>query len=145
MLTDRFDNFSFLVTICDSLFFSVRNEPRICFQKSVIFVCKGRATYLIGFQKLDVLLPDQESTDHQIRIGPRISKFYPALCTTKWRHQFESQPQNLCFEGILGLQYVFPMFVHADCSCSQSRNSWKHQLLQASRTLDPNWRIFKCG
>ena len=44
-----------LAAICDSSFFLVRNEPRICLQKSVIFVCKGRATYSNGFQILDCL------------------------------------------------------------------------------------------
>ena len=55
MLTDLLDNFSFLVTVFDSSFFSVRNEPRICFQKSVIFVCNGRAAYSLGFLIPDVL------------------------------------------------------------------------------------------
>ena len=54
-MTDVFDNFSFLLIVRDSFFVSVRNEPWIRIQKSVIFVCKGRATYLIGFQILDIL------------------------------------------------------------------------------------------
>ena len=50
MLTGFLDRF--LVAACDSFFVSVRNEPRILFQKSVIFVWNGRATYLQGFRIL---------------------------------------------------------------------------------------------
>ena len=52
MLTGFLGRFSFLVAACDSFFVSVRNEPRILFQKSVIFVWNGRATYLKGFRIL---------------------------------------------------------------------------------------------
>ena len=160
MLTDLFDNFSFLVLVCDSFFFSVRNEPRICLKKSVILVCQGRATYLIGFQFLDILfvrpgihgpLKSNCSEIFKIVLGlVRSQIFKPvrgSLYPAKPRRQFESQPQNLCFEGILDVEFVSPVFVFPDFWCSLHRNSWMHQLLQASRIFRPkltNWPKSGC-
>ena len=59
MLTGFLGRFSFLVAACDSFFVSVRDEPRILFQKSVIFVWNGRATYLEGLRILATALSDQ--------------------------------------------------------------------------------------
>ena len=55
MLTGILDVFDILLTAsvsADFLFFVIRNELWTCFQKSVIFVCNGRATYLEGFQAI---------------------------------------------------------------------------------------------
>ena len=53
MLMGILDVFDILLTALvstDFLFFVIRNEPLTCFQKSVIFVCNGRATYFAGFR-----------------------------------------------------------------------------------------------
>ena len=151
MLTDVFDNFSFLLIVRDSFFVSVRNEPWIRIQKSVIFVCKGRATYLIGFQILDILFVRPGIHGPKIELllvlvhseifRPVWRFLYPAK---RWR-QFESQPQNLCFEGILDVEFVSRVFVFPDFWCSLHRNWWMHQLLQASCIFRPELTNFEIG
>ena len=128
MLTVFLDIFIPLVTICDSSFVSVRNEPRIFLQKSVNFVCKGRATYSNGFQVVyrpfiwSNLLSSQPMT-HRLWVNQMRNH----------RRQFENLPQNLCFELVLGLEFVSPTFVSPDRWCYQHRKLWKHQLFQAIR------------
>ena len=128
MLTGFLDLFGRLVIVCDSFFVSVRTEPRIFLQKSVIFVCKGRATYSYGLQILDRLgAPHYPTRSSQ----PMTHRLWVNQMTSH-RREFENLPRNRCFEVVLGLWFVSPTFVSPDRWCSQYRNLWKHQLLQAS-------------
>ena len=126
MLTGFLDLFGLLLTVCDSSFVSVRNEPRIFLQKSVIFVCKGRATYWNGIKILDGLCIQSNQSSQ-----PMSRRFWVHQMTSH-RRQFENLPRNLCFVMILDLEFVSPTFVSPDRWCSRHRNLWKHQLPQAS-------------
>ena len=133
MLTGFLDLFGLFLTVCDSFFFSVRNEPRIFFQKSVIFVCKGRATYWNGIKILDGLCIQSNRSSQ-----PMSHRFWVHQMTSHKR-QFENLPRNLCFVMILDLEFVSPTFVSPDRWCSQYRNLWKHQLPKASH-IHRHWQ-----
>ena len=102
MLTGFLDLFGLLLTVCDSSFVSVRNEPRIFLQKSVIFVCKGRATYWNGIKILDGLciqsnrcsqpwLVGFESIKWQVDLKP-----YLGIYALQWSLISNSCLQRLC-------------------------------------------------